>query len=94
MFALQKNVSIFISTNIHKHDTTRNHGTSQPTKGYNDRQRTNYFNHKTTTMKKPLSIKLDEELKMKLKSSAKKDGRTLHGYIVNILRLSQQAKPE
>lgn len=44
--------------------------------------------------KKPLSIKLDEDLKMKLKSAAKKDGRTLHGYIVNILRLSQQAKPE
>lgn len=40
-------------------------------------------------MKKPLSIKLDEDLKMKLKSAAKKDGRTLHGYIVNVLRLSQ-----
>lgn len=45
-------------------------------------------------MKKPTSIKLDEDLKMKLKSSAKKDGRTLHGYILQVLKLSQQAKTE
>jgi hypothetical protein len=44
--------------------------------------------------KKPTSIKLDEDLKMKLKSSAKKDGRTLHGYILQVLKLSQQAKTE
>jgi hypothetical protein len=83
---------IFTSPKIHKNDTTRNHQPSRRTKGYNDRQRTNYFNHKTTTMKKPTSIKLDEELKMKLKSSAKKDGRTLHGYILQVLKLSQQVK--
>jgi predicted DNA-binding protein len=45
-------------------------------------------------MKKPTSIKLDEDLKMKLKSSAKKDGRTLHGYILQVLKLSQQAKTD
>jgi len=42
--------------------------------------------------KKPTSIKLDEDLKMKLKSSAKKDGRTLHGYILQVLRLNEEAK--
>lgn len=40
----------------------------------------------TETTKKPLTLKLDAGTKQELKKLAKQDNRTLHGYIVNILK--------
>jgi len=34
----------------------------------------------------PTTLKLDETLKLKLKSEAKKENRTLHGYLIHILK--------
>ena len=40
----------------------------------------------------PTTIKLDEQIKMKIKLEAKKDGRTLHGYIINLLKKNLETK--
>lgn len=41
---------------------------------------------------KPLSIKVDETLKIKLKQAAKQDNRSLHGYILNLLKKLHEPK--